>query len=281
MQAFPEGSANNAIGGSGPVNKGLNLDVIHGRGAEGFTDFNDTSAADTQATYVRRPYLVNPYTENQKTGFEQVHGQESLGLGTTTFLEGAPAPPRLTGRRESEQTERTAATNFDGSSSVGSGLQRKKSVIQKFRGLSRSRPLLSSEAREFGKYGNAIATSPGAADSPNGIYTTQSAGGRGRGLTYEKNPFFAEESIEEVVGVKAAEGEHGVRSRSSLGFGRQNTSPPVAPSATLTRKLTNDAAPGAAAAEASEAKSGMGGGLLQRVKSLRGGRRPRPEQRVS
>lgn len=273
MQAFPEGSANNVLGGSGPVNKGLNLDRIHGRGAEGFSDFNDTNAVETQSAYIRRPYLVNPYTESPKTGFDQVHGEESLGLGTTTFLEGAPAS-RMAARRTSENE---AADSAPLPPLPNGGIQRKKSIVQKLRSLSKNRlqsfgdseRMISPEAREFRAYGDALSSSPSAMDSSYGLYTTQSAGGRGR--VYEENPFFVEHA-KETAQVRV--------STSKSGEGRKNTSPPVAPSAALTRKLTNDVTAAAATAESGEQKS-LGGGLLQRVKSLRGGRRPRPEQRPS
>lgn len=39
MHAFPADSANNAIGGSGPLNKTIDINQFHGRGAEGFSDY--------------------------------------------------------------------------------------------------------------------------------------------------------------------------------------------------------------------------------------------------
>lgn len=40
MQAFAEGSLNNALGGSGPVNRKLDFDTFHGRNTEGYLDYN-------------------------------------------------------------------------------------------------------------------------------------------------------------------------------------------------------------------------------------------------
>jgi Pal1 cell morphology protein len=52
---------------------------------------------------------------------EPVHGVESAGLGTSTFLEGAPAPKSAIERANAEEED-------------GGGLVRKKSLVQKIKG---------------------------------------------------------------------------------------------------------------------------------------------------
>jgi len=52
---------------------------------------------------------------------EPVHGVESAGLGTSTFLEGAPAPKSAIERAVVEEED-------------GGGLTRKKSLVQKIKG---------------------------------------------------------------------------------------------------------------------------------------------------
>lgn len=124
MHAFPADSANNAIGGSGPLNKTIDINQFHGRGAEGFSDYGSGMDNPTLRPPVNRSISFNPLER-----VEPVHGEESVGLGTSTFLEGAPASRIAIKRRESE-----ADTPFQ-----GGGLARKKSLVQRIRGMSQSR----------------------------------------------------------------------------------------------------------------------------------------------
>ncbi|RMY27398.1 hypothetical protein D0865_16024, partial [Hortaea werneckii] len=132
MQAFGADSMNMVLGGSGPLRSKLDLDKIHGTGVEGFTDYASTRKQDTN--------IVNPYER-----FEQVHGDATDGLGTSTFLEGAPASRRDQQRRESEDQEAMyakasmAAGPSGGNNGGGGGLTRKKSLAQRFRGMSNTR----------------------------------------------------------------------------------------------------------------------------------------------
>ncbi|KZM20026.1 hypothetical protein ST47_g8869 [Ascochyta rabiei] len=120
MHAFPVGSANNSLGGSGPLNAKIDLDRIHGRGAEGFTDFGGAESE------WKKP---RPEGEFSAKGREDiVHGQPTHGLGTSTFLEGAPAS-RTAVEQDFEQ-KRANEIN---------GLGRKKSIAQRFRGISQPR----------------------------------------------------------------------------------------------------------------------------------------------
>jgi hypothetical protein len=122
MNAFPQGSANNTIGGSGPVNQHINLDQFHGIGREGFQDFGSTATGvPPQKPFVAMATtLVNPINR-----VEPVHGEETMGLGTSTFLEGAPASKAAIQQKQAE--------NNDGS------LLRKKSIAMRLRGMSGSR----------------------------------------------------------------------------------------------------------------------------------------------
>lgn len=244
MQAFPVNSANNALGGSGPVNKNIDLDTFHGRGAEGFTDFS-TSGVEKRPELEHRSVSFNP-----KDRGDIIHGEETDGLGTSTFLEGAPASRTAIQRRESE-SHNTA----DG------GLGRKKSIAQRIRGISQPR-------RHMGEGGGRI-TSPearyntGNPLSPEvktaGAYTSKN----------ERNPFFDDyDAAYENKGaaIKNAEAESkdgNVKTPSSPGPSRNP----------LTRTVTADSAEAPAPGE-NKAPSGF----LSRVKSLKGGRRPRPER---
>lgn len=258
MQAFPEGSANMALGGSGPNHSRLDLDKFHGRGEEGFQDYSTTrKAPPAYAT----PQYVNPHDR-----IEQVHGPESYGLGTSTFLEGAPASKRALDRRESEdQTTMQDAT-------LGGGLQRKKSLAQRLRGrgLSGSQRRTPGEVRSPEARYNGI---DGADNSPPRI-TAMSAGGPARAVytkENEVNPFDNEyDAAFEKKGtqIRIAEQE-----KPNVGRARAPSSP-KGPS--LTRSVTADSA---AIRTSGEEEKPIG--FLNRMKSLKGGKRMRPERKDS
>lgn len=243
MEAFPVGSANNALGGSGPVNKNIDLDTFHGRGANAYADFGAPAAAPEY----KRPEVERSVSFNPKDRDDIVHGESSFGLGTSTFLEGAPAARSAIQRRESETNNAMAE----------GGLGRKKSIAQRIRGISQPRRqfgdpnarIMSPEAR----YGNA--RSPG---SPQ----VKSAGGLGK--ADELNPFFDDyNTAYDNKGATIKESEN-----------RDPGSSPTAPSRNpLARAMTADSFEQSATAEP-KAQSGF----LSRVKSLKGGRRPRPER---
>jgi len=69
-----------------------------------------------------------PQSFNPVTRVEPVHGEETMGLGTSTFLEGAPASRKAIQRTQSD-------INGFG----GDGLMRKKSLAQRIRGMSQSK----------------------------------------------------------------------------------------------------------------------------------------------
>lgn len=257
MQAFPEGSANMALGGAGPNRSRLDLDEFHGRGEEGFQDYSATRRADT--SYVT-PQFTHPHDRT-----EQVHGEESYGLGTSTFLEGAPASKSALQRRESE--EQTTSLQDPG---LGGGLQRKKSLAQRIRGMSASQrragpgEIRSPDAR----YRDA----DGTGDSPPWIKAV-SAGGPSRAVyskDSEVNPFDNEydNALEKKGGqVRIAEQE-----KPNIGRARDSSSPK---GAALTRSVTADGAIRSLGADEEKPS------FLTRMKSLKGGRRARPERKDS
>lgn len=286
MQAFAKDSANNTMGGSGPVHKDIDYNQFHGRGAEGFTDFSTSGAGNPLAEPIAfepyagssapvrvgpgvRPGVDRTSSFNPTARVDQVHGEESMGLGTSTFLEGAPAARTAIQSRESE-SDQIPGMN-------GGGLGRKRSLAQKIRGISNARD------RGFGQ--------PARVTSPNGVFerttspTTspgdvQSAGGMPK--IKESNPFFNDyDDAYEKKGAKIQIAEENNR-QGSIGGGEESlnatvrsramSSPKRAPGLGLERRVSND---GAVPAESSNGAGG-GGGFLSRVKSLKGGRRAKP-----
>lgn len=159
MQAFPKDSLNNSLGGAGPLNKQADHSTFMGQGNEeafrefsyrtGETPDNDTRGAGS------KPRIIDPVSRG-----DAIHGEESVGLGTSTFLEGTPAARTAIVRNREEQA-RDFAEN---------GLQRKKSLAQRIRHINKG-------PRDYGSGRN------GTPDSSNGIASAGQA---------EGNPFFAE-----------------------------------------------------------------------------------------
>jgi hypothetical protein len=234
MEAFPANSANMALGGSGPLNSRIDLDRFHGRGEEAFDTFASTRKVDAS--------IIDP----TKRG-DYVHGTESTGLGTSTFLDGAPASRSAMTRRDSE--DKTA-----GGLSAGGGLSRKKSIAQRFRGMSNNRRTPDARYHQAGSSNeNAIEVSPPQAHA-------MSAGGPARAQgnyrnENEINPF--DQDYENAYARKGAQIRIAEQERP--------------------RSVTADSAPRPGSNEGE--KSSSGGGFLSRMKSLKGGRRARPERR--
>jgi hypothetical protein len=267
MQAFPKDSLNNVLGGSGPLSKRPDHATFLGNNdEEAFKDYarggagsaNYESYNNGSARSGKEPVLVNV---GQKT--EPIHGDESLGLGTSTFLEGAPASRAAIQRRESDFTMPD-----------GGGLSRKKSLAQKIRGI--------NSRRDYGPSGRIT--------SPEGVYNVASpeirlTPGGTRTIASEKNPFFSEFATGEdkldvkkdhgrgesttiaepekpekrngTVTIAEPEKRNGAPSSAKPGFGER-----------LERRMTSDGS--------GEEPAKMG--FLSRVKSLKGGRRQRPER---
>ncbi|KAJ5917910.1 hypothetical protein N7454_010285 [Penicillium verhagenii] len=240
MQAFPKNSTNMALGGSGPVNPNIDLNLFHGRMEEGYNDYNSGLNRNAETVQI-----------DAKTTLEPVHGAQTMGLGTSTFLDGAPASRSAIARRESAAEAQLAANG---------GLQRKKSLAQRLRGRSGTGriapPRITSPGGRVGS-----PTEQGMSPPPMG--SSHSASSR----TNERNPFFEEDPDEEwdKKGSRIAEArlESGGRLRSSSSP-KQSTG--------LERKSTRDRA------YEDQQKLNAGGGFLNRMKSLR---KPRPERRTS
>lgn len=257
MEAFPANSANMALGGAGPLNSRLDLDRFHGRGEEAF----DTFASTRKNT---EPNIIDP----TKRG-EYVHGTESTGLGTSTFLDGAPASRRDVTRRESEEKAPTLG--------VGGGLSRKKSIAQRFRGMSNNRrapEIRTPDARyhqSSSSNDNALEVSPPPAKAI-------SAGGPARAQANytnenEVNPF--EHDYENAYARKGAQIRIAEQDRPQAS---RNLSTSSGQGRGLTRSVTADNT--RPTSNEGDKPSGGGGGFLSRMKSLKGGRRARPERRM-
>ena len=284
MNAFAKDSLNNAIGGSGPVNKDIDLERFHGRGEEGFTDYSTSGAANP----VTEPVAFEPYAGasapirygrdvrpgidrtpsfNPTDKVEPVHGDESLGLGTSTFLEGAPAARSAIQRRDSESDN----------TGTGGGLGRKRSLIQKIRGNKLSDRIVAPGPRSPEAY-DRVPTSPGT--PPGQAGQAMSAGGMPRIREHKyppTNPFFDNyEDAYEKKGARIQIAEEQNRDDAG-GSGRVRAVSSPKRSAMpgpLERRVTHDGSAGG-----DEGKSSGGGGVLSRVKSLKGGsRRGRPDR---
>ncbi|KAN0070154.1 Pal1 cell morphology domain containing protein [Elaphomyces granulatus] len=230
MQAFPKDSKNMALGGAGPNNRDLDLALFHGHTTEGYTDY----AATGNNRLLKQD---QPMAFDATTRVEPIHGVESMGLGTSTFLEGTPASRAAIERRQSENEQMF---------SENGGLQRKKSLAQKFRGINRNgnpNPRMISPE-----------TSP--RNSGPSEYTQR---------INDKNPFIQDyDDAYERKGarIQLAEEAH------STGRGRAASSPKR--SSGLDRRMTNDRP--VAAVGTDEAKNSVG--FMNRMKSLR----KRPER---
>jgi hypothetical protein len=245
MQAFAKDSMNNSLGGAGPIHSNINLAQFHGRGAEGYEDYGGN-----MPEYVPRRPTEGHFSAHAR---EALHGDETMGLGTSTFLEGAPASRNAIQRRESEVEAQMQA--------IGSGgLQRKKSLAQKIRGMNNSR---SAPADRTTSPTENVLERTASPSSP------MSAGGSRR---TETNPFLQDyDAAYDQKGARiaaATELKNGGRARAPSsprrGLG-------------LERKVTHDGS--GSAYENGEEGVGNGNvkqGFLNRVKSLKGGRRVRP-----
>ncbi|KAJ5651848.1 hypothetical protein N7507_009274 [Penicillium longicatenatum] len=236
MQAFPKNSTNMALGGSGPVNPNIDLNLFHGRMEEGYNDYNSGLNRNPETVQI-----------DAKTTLEPIHGAQTMGLGTSTFLDGAPASRSAIARRESANEAQFAQNG---------GLQRKKSLAQRLRGKSGTGRI----APPGGRVGSP--TEQGL--SPPQLGSSHSASSRAN----ERNPFFQEDPDEEwdKKGSRIAEAR-------LEGNGRlRSSSSPKQPTG-LERKTTSDRA-----YEDQQKLNAGGGGFLNRMKSLR---KPRPERRTS
>lgn len=244
MQAFPKDSLNNVLGGGGPLNKRPDHATFLGNNNdEAFKDYSRGVAPGEGDVLRPAAYRQESQLLSATNKVEPIHGDESLGLGTSTFLEGAPASKTAMQRRASEQN------------SPPDGLSRKKSLAQKIRGIN------NGGRRE---YGSGRVTSPESATfTPNPPAYTP-----GGSKIHESNPFFNEfakgdDSKKESITI--VEPERPGRARA-----------PSSPKRGLERRLTTD---GNSGSDASASKPSVGNSFLSRVKSLKGGpRKPKAEK---
>jgi len=163
MHAFPKDSLNNSIGGSGPLNKEPDHSTFMGQGQdEAFRDFSYGSKDKTGYNHSAKNGAV-PIFDPVSRG-DIIHGDESVGLGTSTFLEGTPAARTAIARHHKEQSQELAESD----------LKRKKSLAQRIRHINKG-------PRDNGGR-------PGASEAAYGNRRSPESAGAG----VESNPFFSE-----------------------------------------------------------------------------------------
>ena len=248
MQAFPKDSLNNSIGGAGPINARPDHRYLMGQGEdEAFKDFSKQQTLPSSGKII-----AGIYDPTQRGTV--LHGDQSLGLGTSTFLEGTPAARTAIQRREAERAQDV----------LDNPLQRKKSLAQRFRSNKRA-PREHHQARAF-----STDSGPASVGASSGRYRS------------ERDPFDEydpKRDGDDVITVR----------RKNPGAGLNPPSPPRG--ASLERRSTTDGSAAETSSRSDNANttttvissSGIGddsqpkpAGLLARVKSLKGGRRPAP-----
>ena len=125
MQAFPEGSLNNSIVGSGPLRDADHSTFMGNANEEAFQDYAYSSNKGSGSHPLNKggPAIFDPVSRG-----EVIHGDESEGLGTSTFLEGTPAARAAIARHYKEQSQELAEVD----------LRRKKSLAQRIRHVGKS-----------------------------------------------------------------------------------------------------------------------------------------------
>ncbi|KAI1359228.1 Pal1 cell morphology protein-domain-containing protein [Xylaria arbuscula] len=234
MQAFAKDSANNTIGGAGPLNKRPDHKLFMGQEPHDASTMY-AGAKDSSRSKTHEMELFDP---KQRGDYE--YGEQTLGLGSSTFLEGTPAARTAIARNQEETAQEAAET----------GLGRKKSVVSRFKSIKRG-------PREYGE--------------PKQVYSPDAYHGHSprpslpsAGATGERNPFFAEfDKAEEQISVRRKDSD-----------AMSPMTPPPMPGASLERRATTDATMDG---PDGQQKQAPGGGFMSRVKSLKGGRRQRPE----
>lgn len=224
-----------SLGGSGPLNKTADHSTFMGTA-------NDEAFKEYAGGAHRNgaPYASKDAPVFDPRGRPAMHGEESLGLGTSTFLEGTPAPRTAIQKQVAEQAEQMATE----------GLQRKKSLAHRIRNINRLPRDIGPSGRMTNPEGVYARTSSDVA--PSSTSTPQ--------YSTERNPFF---------------NEYGKESEShTLNRAMSPTSPPPPVprrgSGQLERRTTNEAT-----SPTEDGPARQPGGFLSRVRSLKGGRRNR------
>lgn len=240
MQAYAKDSLNNSLGGGGPLNKQADHSTFLGHGGkEAFSDYSYSSKDKDRNGYSSQPTSTTTPVFDPKARGEAIHGEESVGLGTTTFLEGTPAARSAIARHHKEQSEEISE----------GGLQRKKSLAQRIRGINRPQ-------RDFA---GARINTPEAQFNSRRSPEATSAGN-------ETNPFFSEYGKgEEYFSVKAR--DDAMSPTSPASFPRRGSA-----GGPLERRATTDAQP---------EENTKPTGILGRMRSLKGGRRPKANEPLS
>lgn len=214
----------------------------YARGGTSYSSYESYGNSASRSSKHTEPVVVSALQR-----VEPIHGDESLGLGTSTFLEGTPASRNAIQRRESESAAPEAG-----------GLQRKKSLAQKIRGISNNKRDMVPSARITIPDGANTTTTP---DLP-------TPGSRMNGN--EKNPFFKEpEANEEILDTKKdSNKEEFVATAEPDGRPRAPSSPRRGFGERLERRAT---------ADGTGEEVPKTGGFLSRVRSLKG-KKQRPER---
>ncbi|KFH46198.1 hypothetical protein ACRE_029680 [Hapsidospora chrysogenum ATCC 11550] len=145
MQAFPKDSLNNSLGGAGPLNKEPDHATFMGQGNE--EAFRDYSYGTSKA---KENVVFDPIARG-----DVIHGDESVGLGTSTFLEGTPAARTAIQRTRQEQQQDI----------MEGGLQRKKSLAQRIRHVGKGPRDYSGRMATPDAYGSKDVASAGTAEA--------------------------------------------------------------------------------------------------------------------
>lgn len=247
MQAFPKDSLNNTIGGAGPLNTRPNHATFMGQqDDEAFKEWS-TGGKDRNGPEYQAVRKGEPIVFDSTARGDILHGDESLGLGTSTFLEGTPAARTAIQKREDERAAQIA----------NEGLQRKKSLAHRIRNMNRG-------GRDFQPSGRI--TNP---DINYGYRRSPSESGPASAVTpgsnQDRNPFFSDYKggTEDGFTVRGADSNGGKFSPSSPKGGSG-----------LERRSTTDATSGPD--DFQQQPKASSGGILGRMKSLKGGRRQRP-----
>ncbi|KAF8418823.1 Pal1 cell morphology protein-domain-containing protein [Tirmania nivea] len=134
MEAFPADSANQSLTGFGPMpEKGDHSKVYGNRDAEAYNDFSMSAGRHGSSDDVlKKPGNLRSTSFDPVARVEPVHGDETLGLGSSTFLDGAPASKKAI-LQQIEEAQQAEALGEKG------GLGRKKSLSHKLPGFSRSK----------------------------------------------------------------------------------------------------------------------------------------------
>lgn len=219
-----------SMGGSGPLNKRPDHATFMGN--------NDGDATADYGVSLAPPTKKDVAMFDPHLRASVIHGDETVGLGTSTFLEGTPAAKAAVEKAQQESLEQAA---MDG------GLQRKKSLAQRIRGINRP------QREGF--------NSSGRMTNPEGVYyRDRPSAGSVSSPRGETNPFFNEYE-------PSKDGEEQISVRRTSGGATNPKSPPL--SGGLERRATVDSM-------AAEPQPKPKGGLLGRMKSLKGGPRSRP-----